>query len=832
MQFGHFARTGAFAASMLLLAGCPNDDWTSEAHIPDDQSKAGSVNLAVTLVAPWATFVESLKPGLLQLHGHETLDGDSAYKTVIPQTNVLEEKLLDALGVSAKLGLPTSSITRSATSSDNDGTVTGSSSVTKERGPGTPPECTGAELATKSASGQPGVPEGSRTVAKDPMLAYNAATALYQEVQLLNRYVQNAAQKHGYYPYLVRLQIGVMPNARSQPYDVFTTLSFFPEADDVLALKSQLDRIKTLLSNKSVEIGHEKKFKATLEGIANNPAELKKQQLNPKDVEKKLDGSKARLNRLNEEYKGYDTEQRSIAQRYNVARNMKGVITELRKAYVLPLLVTDNLEGTLRSRSAETLRQLSFALSFLIQGFAGNVGLDKVSDKLKSALGTDINGLLTVGQVNDNSILVRLGAARQPGSDYGIIPRTHNISLLLMVPNEFANGENFDPSVKVVGRSTFRHATKGTPLKKRDFRAEHTEVAAALAAIYPELSKGKNDEEPKVKLSEDDTHDLLGYIFRNDFPGFQNHLTRTLQLKKAPARVAWIVVTENLLNSELSGANFDLPRRVVAALPGNTAQAVLFLDDGKSAMVTRLTGGRGMVPERMQAALELGLEGVGAKLPIFAKKIEVGDGGRNPVLTFDSAKAWNVGKLVKTGNKLSANLFLCEDTTDGWHVAGNGKKCDNNKIGPFTNIYYRLSEPPPPDPLFKLIQPTKVLTMATGEVSVTTTVHLVAKREKGKLVPDADKKVLAKVRFTVEGGDVTAFKVTRAKTDGTAETADVAPVGGDYVVAPDGIVYMTVSNIAPKEMKISLKAEGLGADDKPAGGKDESVAWTVTASDK
>ena len=63
---------------------------------------------------------------------------------------------------------------------------------------------------------------------KEPSLQYNTALALHQEVQLLNSYIRNAAKRSGYIPYIVRLQITVLPFARNQPYDVYADIGFIP----------------------------------------------------------------------------------------------------------------------------------------------------------------------------------------------------------------------------------------------------------------------------------------------------------------------------------------------------------------------------------------------------------------------------------------------------------------------------------------------------------------------------------------------------------------------------------------------------------------------------
>ena len=54
---------------------------------------------------------------------------------------------------------------------------------------------------------------------------------------LLNHYVDSAALRHNFLPYLVRLQIAVTPTVAREPYDVLSRISFFarPRPDAIEA---------------------------------------------------------------------------------------------------------------------------------------------------------------------------------------------------------------------------------------------------------------------------------------------------------------------------------------------------------------------------------------------------------------------------------------------------------------------------------------------------------------------------------------------------------------------------------------------------------------------
>ncbi|CAG0993017.1 hypothetical protein ANRL3_02908 [Anaerolineae bacterium] len=110
--------------------------------------------------------------------------------------------------------------------------------------------------------------------------------------------------------------------------------------------------------------------------------------------------------------------------------------------YVVPLIVTDNLEQTIKSRAAEVARQLGLAVSLMVEGVGGNLGSnwEEHSRELKRA--ADLNSLLTVARLSDNVIYIRLGAANEATGDKSMIGRTYDIALLLLVPEDYFKKKN------------------------------------------------------------------------------------------------------------------------------------------------------------------------------------------------------------------------------------------------------------------------------------------------------------------------------------------------------------------------------------------------------
>ena len=370
------------------LMGC-NKNY----HVPESQADAGSVHIAVLSVAPWDKYVEDLQPTF-------DMTTENALKEVIPTTGIIDEKIIDALGAGLKLALPTASVTSTSTVTSETGRETISkTSATKEKKSGDVSAVKGGELSLPEKKPSD-ISHPSEGVDIDPMTKYLAATALYQEVKLLNRYIKDAAVYcDECTPYVVRLQISLMPKVRNLPYDAYTTISFFDG--------SQVPKIT------SDDFG---KLKVEWPTGKTNPP------------------------------------------------------------FVIPLLVTDNLESILRSSSEDKIRNYTVALSALISGVGLGGNFEKKLDKLKNQKGKDLNSLLTIAKVTENTLRVRLGARQVSGlgdeDHFAMAPRTHNITVLLMVPND-KNGDKDGKKkdgkkrVEVLALTSMVHATEGKELMRR-----------------------------------------------------------------------------------------------------------------------------------------------------------------------------------------------------------------------------------------------------------------------------------------------------------------------------------------------------------------------------
>jgi hypothetical protein len=110
-----------------------------------------------------------------------------------------------------------------------------------------------------------------------------------------------------------------------------------------------------------------------------------------------------------------------------------GAATAAGAIYALPLLVTDAIEETSEAQQAQVIRQLGLQLAATGGMANASAGLQRTLAALEAEQDARPNSLMSLGRVDDSTIRVRLGANRF-GSDYEMLPRTHNVSLVLLVP--------------------------------------------------------------------------------------------------------------------------------------------------------------------------------------------------------------------------------------------------------------------------------------------------------------------------------------------------------------------------------------------------------------
>ncbi|SMF33785.1 hypothetical protein [Desulfovibrio gilichinskyi] len=397
---------------VAIMLGCYKtlpSRYQKTAYDKHYQHKIASTHASVLTVIPWDEIKDELQPDF-------KMDSAKAFDLAIPTTFAEDKLILKAISAYLKAGL-TGALSSTTATSLKGSEVADSFSESKTKS-FTQPDISGLNINHNEA-GLMSTPENKELESTiiNPRLRYSAATALYQEVKLLNKYVKYAAKRDGYTPYLVRMQVSLNPKTHNAPYDAYSTISFFPD-----------------------RFSH-----STCEKFGQNN-------------------------------------------------------TEMRTPYVIPLLATEDLESSSYNRTNEKILQLGMALMATINGIGAEAGFSSTAKNFLKTTGKNYNSLMTVGRISDNSIRVRFGAmltANEKGTakEYVMIPRTHYVTLLLMVPN----GQN--NKLMAVARTNLVNINTGKDLMWTEKSTMISEAALILEKYeipFPEYINHDSHTDKKV----------------------------------------------------------------------------------------------------------------------------------------------------------------------------------------------------------------------------------------------------------------------------------------------------------------------------------------------
>jgi hypothetical protein len=229
---------------------------------------------------------------------------------------------------------------------------------------------------------------------------------------------------------------------------------------------------------------------------------------------------------------------------------------------VHPLLVSDDLEATATARTAQTISQLSVAVTGMIgaTGFGGLFNSDR--NKIRSALGKDLNSTFSISRTGDNTVSIRLGAPRQPTAGYAMIVRNHSVSVVLQAPNGCHK-------IDLAFAGSLRDANTGAPVPD-PLQPVIAEVQFALGRIVEgcidKREKAAVDarirQVPIPKLSA-----LLRKTQSNKFADFSEELSKVLSqvgatandCSKLVAQTAFTKLAEVRSRSPYQTASINLP---------------------------------------------------------------------------------------------------------------------------------------------------------------------------------------------------------------------------------------------------------------------------------
>lgn len=210
-----------FSVIITMIVGCDAlrlDD--SRRRAVEAQKDAGNVFISTTLIAPWQDYVDSLTTNF-------KLTAEDALARVLPVTSAAEDIIVDSLAAELRLALAGGVTTSESQRVLNpDGTTSRTSTSTEtEAAPDISSTNIPAEADAKTAGTLK--PKSTLELGVDPFQQFTAAKALLDEVKILGSFVKDAARRNDMIPYIARIQISVIPDARYQPYDTHLNLSFF-----------------------------------------------------------------------------------------------------------------------------------------------------------------------------------------------------------------------------------------------------------------------------------------------------------------------------------------------------------------------------------------------------------------------------------------------------------------------------------------------------------------------------------------------------------------------------------------------------------------------------
>lgn len=513
--------------------------------------EAVNVDITTISVARWEDYASALQAQF-------SMTPDLAYTDALPQTSISQNSVSSALNLGLQLNAGT------AAGSGGAGSTGGAAAGAGASGAGTSDTAAGKSSGASpptspTAVSAVGIPVPSGTLQNDAIQAYTAASAIYQEVQLLNRYIQDAALRYGYVPYVARFQVSVIPYARNEPYDLYLDLGLFSHC------------------------------------YGRNP----------------------------------DNDS---------------------PAFVVPLLVTDDIERGQGTTAENIARQLALTVAGATQGFGGGANASQVRDQIKSVLASSFNSLFMVSRgTSDNVMQVRIGAAANPvvKTGFTMLAQTHNVTFLLLVKKEDAaletggcslphepgsdwlktqsesDKKQDGPVVNAVSVARLRNVKSGAEIRV-DSKAAVTHERKVLDRIVGKSSRGTIADSDLINLTSEVKQGSEG-----TFEDFRSLMGR-LKLDTDYAEVLWTGLADAATQSEFRSVRFNLPYR--SRHSDLLGQTVFVLDNCKDSATASLMGLGDIAPGQYLAELSL----QDGEYRVAATKISQTTAGAPWTLTFPS----------------------------------------------------------------------------------------------------------------------------------------------------------------------------------------------------
>lgn len=730
------AASGSILASACGVFGAVRPGTKTPPHTQD---RAGSVHVAVLSVAPWHEYERALQPNF-------SIDETGALHEAIANTMNVDRQLRDVLSLSARLALPTvstrtlsgSADTAHATTVAPSGDSTTTSDATRVAMRSSSRERQSGDLSNVATPTPAGAVENPAAFkAPDAAVAGDPFLRYMAATSLLQevRLLQR---------YVRDVAIGPARDA----YVMRVQVTLMPSQRDLA-----LDAYTTL----------------SFFGVPRDPN---------KNTHASAPGQELKALRVDTSGRLEDA-------------------APTQRVRVIPILVSDNLEGATESSSSAVLRQATV-------GLLGSVGAAQLGgeaarrrEQLQGLLGRQLNSLMTVGQVSDNTLRVRFGAMYQPNGGLGLVPRNQTVTVLVVVPRDSedrARGvEPANHAVRIASRTDFVNANTGEPLTPQTRHDLNQRLDVALKQYGVQV----DESHPAVS-------DMIAAVQQGDVLGFNSALnslvphcgpftrrcpdaTTMRQLAARSAESIWMDVGSILATLPYSATVVPLPPSRVRTF--DATQRPVAVDDGKRLVIT-LTG---------DPALQTG--DYTATMPITA------DGSTIAATSIDMARRGYT--LVEFESPVGAKLCAAPGAPGGVAkpalapcALGPVKICrmasrweDDAECTSISLTPNMRSADRAPEPGFQLASGSRVIVAAEDRTGM---LRLSAVR-----TSDAAKDAAIQVR--IDGADVTAASVT----DAAGRTRSLHPVDGRYRTTATSDLTFRLANLDESQAVVVDGGKGV-----------------------
>lgn len=585
-----------FLASVMVFVMLPGRAQLRFLGRPADRDVA-SVHVAVQSVAPFEDYIAALQPTF-------KMTADDALKSSIAQTRTQGTETLNAFSLDLAVAL-------------RQGGVAAPAGETPLAA--TPP-------GTMARTLTPTLPDGKPET--DSMILHSAATALMQYVAHLNTYVRDAAIITRTRPYIVRLQVGVLPTTVTRGYDTYSTISFFtepgPSADGRFAATRFARDAAGRLAEQTIQLEEAKAMHHLAEKAEKAADEENRKQSSEQSRKTlaKATSEKMKLKSLVDTIMARRTLESVDAACLKEAAKVTCTSGMLR---VIPLLVTDNFEASLHLDTFEQIRNITLAAASSGLHTRAAAGLRRQLDEAEKSLTRNLNGLMTATQVAENSIQVRLGAMYGNRTD-AMVPRTYGITLLVLFPTaekhfpeaSSAMSEVIPCSVATyTADAFFRHGRSGKIVR----RTSDEDMVRDLRSAIPHLTW-------------EETEKIVSFVRKEDFQGFKRVIGNVHE-----ATELWPRAVATLSTSSFSRGRFQAPFRETKFFDSESFGSLI--DDGKKSSQLTLNGGANLLPDRIAGTIQVHLKNDpkgSERVPLFLNStgVEVMNDGRAATLSFPS----------------------------------------------------------------------------------------------------------------------------------------------------------------------------------------------------